>query len=176
PIIGHHAPRELQEALLEDALPPIARDDRPVVGNAVEAGRHDLGRNALRHGLLAECGEPGGKAAPVPAAALRLRWRCTGQRKAKHRNGGDGRRLHLSRDIPERLWHRSPPPRRERCYGLMRPAPRHRSAHGGADHACWMAESSHGPPRLRRNVHSSVASTGSLVLPSTTAPLVRSAL
>ena len=39
--------------------------------------------------------------------------------------------------------------------------------------ACWTAESTQWPPRVRRKVHSSVASCG-LVLPSTMRPLARS--
>src|SRR5262249_28240412 len=39
---------------------------------------------------------------------------------------------------------------------------------------CWIAESSQAPPRLRRNVHNSVASVGCCGSPSTTRPLARS--
>ena len=62
-----HAAGELDEALLEHALPAVAPDDGRVEGHAVERRRDRLARDALRLGLLLEGGEPGLEAAGVAA-------------------------------------------------------------------------------------------------------------
>src|SRR5581483_4662854 len=62
-----HAAGELLEALLEDALPAVAADDRRVEGEAVERRRDGPPGNPLGRGLLPESGHPGLEAAGVAA-------------------------------------------------------------------------------------------------------------
>ena len=77
----HHAAGELLEALPENALRVVARDDAGVVGDAGQTGRDRALRNALRCRFLLDAFEPGAE-----IAAARRRGQRWADRQHHHDN------------------------------------------------------------------------------------------